>query len=55
MSNGFKQYPKIDIFVGGKYVCSTTWSKTVRAAIARFKEMTFNSKYEGPVTARRTS
>lgn len=33
-----KQYRKIDIYVNGKYDCSTTWSKTCKEARARYLE-----------------
>lgn len=29
-------YPKIDLYVDGKYTCSTTWVKTCRVARERF-------------------
>ncbi len=32
-----KQYRKIDIFINGKYECSTTWSKTCKEAIQGYK------------------
>lgn len=28
-----RDYPKIDIYLNGKYVCSTTWSKTLKDAV----------------------
>jgi hypothetical protein len=31
-----RDYRKIDIYVDGKYVATTTWSKTLREAKARF-------------------
>jgi hypothetical protein len=31
-----KQYRKIDIYNDGKYICTTTQSKTCREAIERF-------------------
>lgn len=33
-----RDYPKIDIMVKGRYVCSTTWVKTCREAKERFLE-----------------
>lgn len=33
-----KQYPKIDIFINGRYECSTTRSKTCKEALASYKE-----------------
>lgn len=33
-----RDYRKIDIFVYGRYVCSTTWARTCREAIARYIE-----------------
>ena len=29
-------YKKIDIYVNGKYYCSTKWSKTCREAVKNF-------------------
>lgn len=44
-----KQYKKIDIFVDGNYVCSTTRSKTCKAAVSTFEKMF--GKSEKKVTA----
>ena len=33
-----RDYRKIDIFVYGQYVCSTTWARTCREAIAKYME-----------------
>lgn len=27
-----RDYPKIDLYLNGKYVCSTNWSKTLKDA-----------------------
>ena len=32
-----RDYPKIDISANGRYICSTTWSKTCRQAAAIFR------------------
>lgn len=31
-----RDYKKIDIFVDGKYVCTTTWSKTCKDAVKHY-------------------
>lgn len=31
-----RDYPKIDIYVKGKYVCTTTWSRTCKEAKERY-------------------
>lgn len=31
-----RDYRKIDIYVKGRYVCTTTWSKTCKEARARY-------------------
>ena len=43
-----KQYKKIDIYLNGKYKCSTTWSKTCREAIRGYIE---KHNPQGKVTA----
>jgi len=36
MNYGDKRtYPKIDLYVDGKYLCSTTWARTYKEAIER--------------------
>lgn len=32
-----RDYPKIDIYIGGKYAGSTTWAKTCKEAMQRFR------------------
>ena len=41
--------PKIDLFVDGRYVCSTNWSRTCRDAVASY--MSRNPDVRGKVTA----
>lgn len=48
-----RSYPKVDIYVGGQYVCSTTWSKTCKEAVEQFKYSEWTTNFTGPVTARR--
>lgn len=48
-----KDYPKIDIYVGGHYLCSTTLSKTCKEAVEQFKYGEWTTKLIGPVTARK--
>lgn len=31
-----RDYPKIDIYVHGKYACSTTWARTCKEAVDRY-------------------
>lgn len=33
-----RNFKKIDIFINGKYECSTNWAKTCKEAIERYKE-----------------
>jgi len=33
-----RDFPKIDIYVDGNYVCSTTWSRTCKEAVANYKQ-----------------
>jgi hypothetical protein len=33
-----RDYRKIDIFSGGKYLCSTTWAKSLGEAVAKWRE-----------------
>lgn len=33
-----RDYRKIDIYVNGSYVCSTTWAKSCREAVAKYIE-----------------
>jgi hypothetical protein len=30
-----RDYPEIDLYAGGRYLCSTTWSRTCREALQR--------------------
>ncbi len=47
-----KKQKKIDIFVDGNYVCSTTRSKTCKVAVAKFIDLF--GQPDGKVTARFT-
>lgn len=38
-------YPVIEIFINGKYKCSTTWSKTCKDAIKRYKDKYQTDKF----------
>lgn len=39
MTHGEKRdYPKINIFVGGKYYASTTWAKTCKDAVEIYRK-----------------
>jgi hypothetical protein len=33
-----RDYPKIDLYVGGRYVATTTWARTVAEAKAKYIE-----------------
>jgi hypothetical protein len=33
-----RDYPKIELYVGGKYVATTTWARTVNEAKAKYIE-----------------
>lgn len=33
-----RNYPKIDIYIQGKYIATTTWAKTCREALERYIE-----------------
>jgi len=33
-----RDYCKIDLYCGGQYLCSTTWAKSLKEAIAKWKE-----------------
>lgn len=45
--------PKIDIFVRGKYECSTNWAKTCKEAKASFLKVHFEIR-ASDVTARKS-
>lgn len=45
-----RDYPKIDVYVDGNYVWSTTWCKTCKEAIERAKVQV--DRPEAKVTAR---
>lgn len=49
-------YPKIDIYVDGVYKRSTTWSKTCRGAIEKYKAAHPAARVAGVVvTAKKSS
>lgn len=33
-----RDYPKIDIYVHGKYACSTTWARTCKQAVNKYMD-----------------
>lgn len=47
-----RDYKKIDIFVDGDYVCSTTWAKYCKEAIERYIDSEDLGKYVVDVKAR---
>ena len=38
-------YPKIDIYVNGKYECSTTWAKSCKEARAKFVDQEYKALF----------
>lgn len=46
-----RNYRKIDIFVNGKYECSTTWSRTCKEAVEKYLEGGIYYKYADKVRA----
>jgi hypothetical protein len=39
-----RDYRKIDLIVGGEYRCSTTWAKTLKEAVEKWREANPNSQ-----------
>ena len=46
-----RSYRKIDIYVAGKYECSTTWARTCKEAVEKYLERGIYYKYADKVTA----
>lgn len=51
-----RDYPKIDLYIGGKYACSTTWARTLKEAVAHFSiaKLPYSKMgLQGAITARK--